>query len=175
MNETTIRALQRQVHETARAKGWWDGWPTERLCGGCGFYVDDTTCGCGSPIEGHGSPMTEGHGPIPMGCDCYRHYPRDEDRPARPTQDERDFAGRVIVLLALITTEVAEAIEEARGGRFRERSEDGKPEGLPAELADVVIRCFDLAGGLGIDLAGAIERKAAYNATRPTRHGGKLA
>lgn len=176
MVEGTIRAMARAVHAVARAKGWWDDWPTFRLCSGCGSYVDDETCGCGSPIEGHGSPMAEGHGPIPMGCNCFRSYRSDDERPVRPTPDERDHASRVIVLLALVTTEVAEAIEEVRAGRFGEwRGENGKPEGLPAELADVVIRCFDLAEGLGIDLAGAIERKHAYNASRPARHGGKLA
>lgn len=172
MVEGTIRAMARAVHAVARAKGWWDDWPTFRLCSGCGSYVDDETCGCGASIKDHGSPMNAGHTPLPMGCDCLRSTGARE----RPTPDERDHASRVIVLLALITTEVAEAIEEVRAGRFREWSgENGKPEGLPAELADVVIRCFDLAEGLGIDLTGAIERKHAYNASRPARHGGKLA
>lgn len=82
----------------------------------------------------------------------------------------------VIVLLALVTTEASEAIEEVRTGRLKLwHGVNGKPEGLPAELADVVIRCLDLAEGLGIDLAGAIEEKIAYNAGRTMRHGGKLA
>lgn len=51
------------------------------------------------------------------------------------------------------------------------RREDGKPEGVPAELADIVIRVFDMAKAYGIDLADAIEEKMAYNMTRPHKHG----
>lgn len=171
MNDTTIRAMARLVHETAKAKGWWDDFPT--LCRACGFYIDPETCGCGSPIEGHG--MGDGHAALPMGCNCLREFGPDE-QPTRPTQDERDFALRTITLLALVTTEVAEAIECVREGKYHEWTrEDGKPEGLPSELADVVIRVFDLAEGLGIDIAAAIDRKHAFNATRSVRHGGKLA
>jgi NTP pyrophosphatase (non-canonical NTP hydrolase) len=81
--------------------------------------------------------------------------------------------------LGLIHSEVSEAIEELRRPRFdpRETREDetGKPEGLPSELADVVIRCLDLAAAHGIDLEAAMERKLAYNAVRGYRHGGKRA
>lgn len=166
-NETRAAELVARAHAVAKSKGWWDGWPT--LCHGCGSYIDPETCGCGSPIEGH--TYGNGHGPIPLGCDCYRPEPTLP----RPTKDERDYATRVLALLALVTSEVSEAVEEVRLGNFRQRIENGKPEGLPAELADVVIRVFDLAGGLGIDLVHAIETKIAYNATRPVRHGGKLA
>lgn len=56
-----------------------------------------------------------------------------------------------------------------------EKTERSKPEGLGSELADIVIRVFDLAGMLKIDIANEIERKMRYNVTRPYRHGGKLA
>jgi len=48
-----------------------------------------------------------------------------------------------------------------------------KPEGIPIELADVVIRIFDLCGYYNIDLEHAIEEKMTYNKTRPHKHGGK--
>ena len=49
-----------------------------------------------------------------------------------------------------------------------------KPEGIPIELADVVIRVMDMCEHYGIDLWAAIERKNAYNRTRPHKHGGKV-
>lgn len=42
------------------------------------------------------------------------------------------------------------------------------------ELADIVIRAFDTAGFLKINLARAIMSKHGFNKTRPYRHGGKL-
>jgi len=46
---------------------------------------------------------------------------------------------------------------------------------LEEELADVVIRVFDMAKAFNIDIERAIEIKHAYNKTRSYRHGGKLA
>lgn len=76
--------------------------------------------------------------------------------------------------LALIHGEISEALEEARSGHeptvvyYRE---DGKPEGVPVELADTVIRIFDLCGYYGIDLEAAILEKMRFNWVRPRKHG----
>ena len=50
-----------------------------------------------------------------------------------------------------------------------------KPEGFPIELADILIRVFDLAEAWDIDLEAALQEKMAYNETRAYRHGGKYA
>lgn len=78
--------------------------------------------------------------------------------------------------LALVHSEISEALEAFRDGQMSTTiSGTGKPEGFGVELADAVIRIADLCGYLQIDLAEEIERKAAYNESRPYRHGGKLA
>lgn len=81
-------------------------------------------------------------------------------------------------ILLNIQSEIIEAWEEVRSNlRALDEvylAEDGKPEGFPIELADAVIRIFDLCGAIGIDLHGAIRAKHEYNKTRPHRHGGKV-
>lgn len=91
--------------------------------------------------------------------------------------NDREHRALVAEKLLLVHSEITEAVEEYRGGEdFRTVvvSADGKPLGFPTELADAVIRILDLAEACGIDLEGEIERKMAYNLTRPQRHGGKL-
>jgi NTP pyrophosphatase (non-canonical NTP hydrolase) len=46
---------------------------------------------------------------------------------------------------------------------------------IEEELADVVIRILDYAGGRDLDLEGALEAKMRFNDARSYRHGGKLA
>jgi NTP pyrophosphatase (non-canonical NTP hydrolase) len=50
---------------------------------------------------------------------------------------------------------------------------NSKPEGIPAELADCIIRILDYCGKEGIDIEEAVKIKHQYNKTRPYRHGGK--
>ena len=67
--------------------------------------------------------------------------------------------------LMLIVSEVSEAME----GHRKSLMDDKLPERpmIEVELADALIRICDLAGGLGLDLGGAVRDKLLYNANRP--------
>ena len=77
-------------------------------------------------------------------------------------------------LIALMHSELTEALEEYRSGRMYTEvyySDKYKPEGIPIELADCIIRILDTCGYYGIDIDEAIRIKAQYNTTRPYKHG----
>lgn len=73
-------------------------------------------------------------------------------------------------LLMLIVSELAEALEYLRHGS---PASDHISEfsGVEEEMADVVIRVMDLAGGLHLRLAEAIVAKMAFNEAREHKHG----
>jgi len=76
--------------------------------------------------------------------------------------------------LALIHSEVSEALEDFRVGQMETVIRiDGKPVGFGSELADIIIRVFDLSGALGIDMQSELDTKMKFNRTRSHRHGGK--
>lgn len=84
-------------------------------------------------------------------------------------------------LLMLVVTEIAEAAEELRtlsdtlgmSTIYYASDNPQKPLGFPIEIADAVIRIFDLCGGLHIDLSAALIAKMNYNKTRSYKHGNK--
>lgn len=67
-------------------------------------------------------------------------------------------------LLMLIVSEISEAME----GERKNLMDDHLPTRKMAEveLADAVIRIFDYAEAFGYDVAGAIQEKRIYNASR---------
>lgn len=67
-------------------------------------------------------------------------------------------------LLMLCVSELSEAME----GDRKSLPDDKLPHRsmFEVELADCLIRIFDLAGAKGLDLGGAFVEKMAYNATR---------
>lgn len=97
--------------------------------------------------------------------------------------------------LMLVVSELAEALEADRKGKYANlevfenyMAEDDINEGdldlyfkqsfqetikdtFEDEIADSIIRLFDLCGGLGIDIEKHIELKLRYNSTRAYKHG----
>lgn len=83
------------------------------------------------------------------------------DRHGNPVELTREF---IMSKLMLVVTEVAEATEGIR----KDVNDDHLPERkmFEVELADAVIRIFDLAGATGINLGDALAEKLAYNLNR---------
>ena len=116
---------------------------------------------------------------------------RSDDSPKRPVGE----------LVALLHSEVTECFESFRNGEHElwyeypngvsselsviraaaclngdcdpNETVMGKPQGMAAELADVIIRVLDFADEYQMPIVQAVLNKHAYNQTRPFRHGGK--
>lgn len=67
-------------------------------------------------------------------------------------------------LLCLVHSEISEAME----GHRKNLNDDKLParKMFDVELADAIVRICDLAGGKGVDLAGALTEKLAFNSIR---------
>lgn len=84
-----------------------------------------------------------------------------EGMPEEPRYAKRD----VLNLLCLVHSEVSEACEGVR----KNLNDDKLPHRsmFEVELADTLIRIFDLAGAHNLDLTGATLEKLGFNKTRP--------
>lgn len=125
-------------------------------------------------LQSHVGQVNRDHG--------FREYSDALDDPAALVRSQANA-------MMLIVGEVAEAHEELRKGHaadetyyptrgnpdspFEKSPAFGpfKPEGVPSEIADVVIRCLDFADNYGFDLGAIVAEKIAYNETRPYKHG----
>ena len=67
-------------------------------------------------------------------------------------------------MLMLVVSEIAEAMEGHRKGLMDDKLPHRKM--IEVELADAVIRIFDICGGLGMNLHDAVVEKLQYNQAR---------
>jgi len=160
----TITDWQRVCHETAVDKGWWDAPSKEakevsrKLAE---IAVEHANLSFRLEALRRGESFNPGN---------LRH---SELTVARLTLERQDDLAK----MALIHSEVTEAVECILGGRIRHYppvKATVKPTGAVVELADVVIRILDWCGRKKLDLETALGDKHTYNTTRPYRHGGKL-
>ena len=173
MNEAhvmaTLTGLAREIHQTAVEHGWWD----------C------ETCGGGRVTTW---AMTTDKGFVPIAC------------PVCNGPGEHRNVGELLALVHSEVSEALEAKRSPeldwvcdkcdgrgetilRGGECESDTDikdcakcGGTGVALAGsrfaeELADVLIRLLDIAGGLDVDIAAAVIAKLRYNETRPRRHG----
>lgn len=67
-------------------------------------------------------------------------------------------------MLCLVHSEISEALEGHRKNLMDDKLPNRRM--IEVELADAIIRIFDICAGSGYDLEGAYQEKMAYNAQR---------
>lgn len=144
----TINEIAKAVHTNAINHGWWDN--GERNFG-------ELIALCHSELSEAFEEYRNGHEPTETYYSCNSDPQRYPCQCVHPGALHRDEQGHC-----------THGIDNAP-------CEFSKMEGIPSELADVVIRVMDICEHYGIDFEAAIAEKHAYNLTRPYRRGGKRA
>lgn len=148
---TYLRSIVLRIHETAKAKGWWKKY--DQLKEGnpallSAFLPEIISSKLMLSVGEHGEALEEIRGSSPTSV----YF--------SAIAGDRFFRGSHEEVQRFL--DMAEDVESAP-----------KPEGFGVEIADAIIRLFDLAAWLGIDIVSLIRMKMKYNEQRPYLHGGK--
>lgn len=171
--DTTLKAFQDRVETWAKSKGW----NNPRILDS---EAEPTLA------EMKLAAIARAHRRLDELAEAVRVDPHtiigeDVARLLRNVKPQHDCNVHVVLSkLALLHTEITEAVDSVNEtgvarwlnvARANEAAPEGKPEGLGSELADAVIRCFQLARDVQIDLVFELERKMDYNDGREHQHG----
>lgn len=154
-----------RIHTLATSKGWWDQKTQKELDA-------DHLLSAVALMHVELSNQLER---VRTGAETVSHPSIDMNAVFGDVAGLTDEQRSTLAKLALIHSEISEAVECVLLGKEEMYFVDGKPEGAVVELIDGVIRSFDLAGRKGWDVEGVMRAKHSYNETRPYRHGGKRA
>lgn len=160
MSEGPLNELAARIHEWARGKGDWDENPPpdRKLM----LAVSEL-------VEAH-EEYRKGHPLDQMRTEWIYESGRDQPWP-RPHTIETGLDGRHYL------------VDEVAGHRrwtamtdkiWLELGYRPKPEGVPVELADAIVRILDMCAAWGIDIDEVVAHKMAYNERRPYKHGKAL-
>lgn len=138
-----LNNLAKEIHENARAHGWWD---EERT-------FSEIIALCHSELS-----------------EALEEY-RNEAAPLYYTCKHSTY-GQADGYICEIQNE-PDAFCSGNDGLPAAGCKYAKPEGIATELADCIIRILDYCGAKNIDIAEAVRVKHEYNKSRPFRHGGK--
>ena len=101
-------------------------------------------------------------------CGWWHHAGLDLKRVVNEPQDKIEkllSAALVAQKLCLSHSEISEAMEGHRKNLMDDKLPHRKM--IEVEIADAIIRLFDLGGALNLDIGGAIAEKIAFNTNRP--------
>ena len=148
--DMNVGELMVKINDTAKAKGWWDGWddlPEDQKL--------DKIAGKLLLIHAEVSEAAEEMRNVnklkEMGFDLTDIYYYDE-----VSADVSDAF--------MLFVQDDDGMREARMN---------KPEGFVVEMVDAVVRVLDTAAQMNLPFVRALAEKLSYNDTRSVRHGGK--
>lgn len=155
----SLNELGRQVHESAREKGWYEPGKEKTFLESMMLVVAE---------------ISEAAEEYRSGFDYDEVYYKFEpieglDQAEITTDGVRVFAYQAG------DEPYPHSVEEMTPENAEQYGYKAKPEGIPIEIADAVIRILDECANRGIDIDEAIRIKMEFNRTRPYRHGNKLA